>query len=560
MAISLFKYGIKPKKEKFEMKKKGFYLLIAILILTFCMSCFVGCKDKTPEENPDGTTQQGYTIQYTDDAGTHQITVYKDMPYSLESIPARTGYNFMGLYDAKVGGTLYVDADGASVAPFTDAKNMVLFPQFKAKEYAVVLDYQGAQVSGSRQITVAYGNSIPELPKNLEYGHKSFVGWYTKPNREGVLIADNSGTIPVVSVINENNFDLSSGYVYLYAGFEEEKYEVTCCFEPGMEVETIMVEYGTPISKIVTETRIEGKAPVAWSKTQGGEAFNGKITGETVLYAIEYAPVLDFDSDGGNDVKSIVARAGARITLPLPEKDMAKFAYWKDSAGNVFNASVMPEESLTLKAVWQAIIKFDTNGGTAVEDISVPTGTGIELPTTEKDGYIFAGWYIDDTKYTATAMPMQSVALKARYYKIAKVVKNIVSADKVSSAEYQRHVQVNLNWSDSIDLAELANVNGIIKIKGYVLLKYYNASIAKPYTIGIDFYKGTTLSDSELLSRHLFSVTTSEVFARFTFEAEWKTVSSTVYACYYVPYKDFGTPYISDLYIEIEYPDTSKLY
>ena len=558
MAIFRFKYEIKPKKEKFEMKKKGLNLLVVILILTFCMSCFVGCKDKIPEENPDETTQEGYTIQYTDDAGVHQITVYKDMPYSLESIPTRIGYNFMGLYDAKVGGTLYVDADGASVAPFTDAKNMVLFPQFKAKEYAVVLDYQGAQVSGSRQITVAYGNSIPELPKNLEYGHKSFVGWYTKPNKEGVLIADNSGTIPVVSVINETNFDLSSGYVYLYAGFEEEKYEVTCCFEPGMEVETIMVEYGTPVSKIVTETRIEGKAPVAWSKTQGGEAFNGKITGETVLYAIEYAPVLDFDSDGGNDVKSIVARAGARITLPVPEKDMAKFAYWKDSAGNVFNASVMPEESLTLKAVWQAIIKFDTNGGTAVEDISVPTGTRIELPTTEKDGYIFAGWYIDDNKYTETTMPTVGIKLKARWYIIRTTTITIFTQDE---HRYLRSDQISSEYRKRIDTTDILQNKENVEIHGRLYFSFYNKYKT---TANIALYQNATLTSNNKIiegSKSIDNSTGSTVSGVLEFNI---IITGDLYLYYWGPVGGSGwTTYntdILDVYLEIDYPDTSKLY
>lgn len=542
------------------MKKKGVMFIVAVLLLVFCTSFFVGCKDKAPEENPDATTQEGYTIQYTDDAGTHQITVYKDMPYSLESIPAKVGYNFIGLYDAKTGGTLYVDASGASVAPFTDAKNMVLFPQFKAKEYAVVLDYQGAQATGSRQITVAYGNNIPMLPQNVEYAHKKFVGWYTKPNREGVLIADNTGMVmPVVSVINENNFDLSNGYIYLYAGFEVEKYEVMCCFEAGMETETIMVEYGTPVSKIVTETRIEGKAPVAWSKTQGGNAFNGKITEETILYAIEYAPVLDFDSDGGNDVNSIVARAGARITLPVPEKDMAKFAYWKDSAGNVFDASVMPEESLTLKAVWQAIIKFDTNGGTAVEDISVPTGTKIELPTTEKDGYMFAGWYIDDTKYTETAMPAQSVGLKARYYKVAKVVKNIIKADVSESV--RNDVQPDSRNSSKIDLSDLIiNEDTPIKIKGSVLLRYRYASITNRINCNIAFYSNGILSDSNLLSRHTLIITKENEYQKFDFNAEWEGTTTEIVVAYYSKVRDYNSVDVSDLYIEIEYPDTSKLY
>ena len=62
----------------------------------------------------------------------------------------------MGLYDAEVGGTQYVSASGASLSPFNDGKNMVLFPQFKAKDYTVILDYQGAPVTGSRQLTASY--------------------------------------------------------------------------------------------------------------------------------------------------------------------------------------------------------------------------------------------------------------------------------------------------------------------------------------------------------------------------------------------------------------------
>ena len=36
-----------------------------------------------------------YTIQYTDDAGTHTLEVEDGSPYSLESIPRREGYDFI---------------------------------------------------------------------------------------------------------------------------------------------------------------------------------------------------------------------------------------------------------------------------------------------------------------------------------------------------------------------------------------------------------------------------------------------------------------------------------
>ena len=117
-----------------------------------------------------------YVIQYTDDSGTYKLTVTDGMPFTLDVVPTKEGYKFIGLFDAEVGGTQYVSASGASLAPFTDGKNMVLFPQFKANDYSVILDYQGAQVPGQREFTVAYGDRLPELPVNLQGAHKTFVG------------------------------------------------------------------------------------------------------------------------------------------------------------------------------------------------------------------------------------------------------------------------------------------------------------------------------------------------------------------------------------------------
>ena len=366
------------------MKKKYLIALcMVIVMLVSCMAFFVGCDKNTPED----TTPKEYTIQYTDDSGTHQITVTAGMPYSLEVIPERTGYVFAGLFDAEVGGTQYVSSTGASISPFNDGKNIVLFPQFRAKDYTVILDYQGSTVTGGRQFTVAYGSSLPELPKNLTAEHKEFVGWYTQANCEGTQVADKFGLIPVVSVLNDTNFDLSGEYVYLYAGFEVEKFTVTCCFEAGMDTEDVKVEYDTPVNQIVPNTRVNGQAPLTWSKTQGGEVFNGKVTGDMVLYAVEYAPVIELDSNGGSKVKPVVARAGATISLPTPTKEMAKFAYWEDMQGNKFTSATMPNKSLSLKAVWQAKLVFDENGGSDVDDISVAAGNKIILPTPEKDGF-----------------------------------------------------------------------------------------------------------------------------------------------------------------------------
>lgn len=45
-------------------------------------------------------------------------------------------------------------------------------------------------------------------------------------------------------------------------------------------------------------------------------------------------------------------------------------------------------------------ITFDVDGGSEVENITVKKGTKFKLPTTEKKGYFFQGWYDGETFYT----------------------------------------------------------------------------------------------------------------------------------------------------------------
>lgn len=440
---------------------------MAVLMTVGCIGCFGG-KDK----NKEPPAPQEYTIQYSDESGAKQITVTQGQPYSLDVIPEKTGYDFMGLYDAEAGGTQYVTASGSSVAPFTDGKSIVLYAQFKAKEYTVVLDYQGAAVTGDRQITVAYNASLPELPKNLTLEHKNFTGWYTQENRKGVQVADQYGLLPKVSVVNETNFTLTSdGYLYLYAGFEIETFDVTCYFDAGMAEEIVKVAWNTPVGKIVTKTRKNGEAPLTWSKSSDRqEIFNGNIVGETVLYAVEYAPVIDFDTDGGDEINAVVARAGAPISLPTPTKDGYKFVKWETLDGKTAEYSTMPSKSVTLKAVWQAKIVFDSNGGSKVDDISVAAGESITLPTPEKEGFIFAGWYTaDKEKYESKIMPSTGMKLKAGWYikqeKSMVLVENDLNKKLITdSNKLTAKQRIKIDLSDSIAFVPSEGISVDFKI------------------------------------------------------------------------------------------------
>lgn len=546
------------------MKKKNLKIVCAVL-LTFILSivCLTAC-DFGKKPDGDGVAQK-YTIQYTDDAGVHQLEVTTGMPYSIDPIPTKVGHTFVGLFDAAVGGTQYVGADGASLSPFTDGKNLVLFPQFRAKEYIVILDYQGAQVTGSRQFNVAYGSNLPELPLNLTKEHKEFTGWYTSPDMEGVQVADIYGLLPLVSVLNDDNFDLSGEHVKLYAGFEAEKFDITCCFGAGIETETLKVEYGSSVSSIVTKTRKDGKAPLTWSKSEGGEVWNGTIESNMVLYAVEYAPVIDFDSNGGKAVKSIVAREGASIILPTPTKDLAKFLYWEDMQGNQFTLSKMPANGASLKAVWQAKLVFDENGGTDVNDISEAAGTTITLPSPEKEGYIFSGWYNSaKEKFTSTKMPSTGMKLKAGWYK-ASVKSQVLISNTTSiklstyySSSQRKDFEINLKDIDS-DFASIMGVH--IKVRLHFKLKFNsNANDKWPTTLSLVIGKSTEISTS---NNYLDKTYSSNGIVSYQDKIEtinFLNSSNVFYIIFRANSSAVRELYISDTYIDITYPETANLY
>lgn len=549
------------------MNKKSISVLIAVLSVFVLMFGLVACDTQGGGGNTDNTPKE-YVIQYADDSGAHQINVTDGMPYTMPSIPQRTGYTFEGLFDAEVGGTQYVSANGTSVSVFSDKKNMVLFPHFKAKTYSIILDYQEAEVTGGRKFTVEYDAEMPELPKNLVLENKTFVGWYTKPNCEGVKVADAYGVLPKISDINEKNFDLSEGYIYLYAGFEGEKHTVTLFFEDSngnVDSEEIKVEHGTLVNKIVAKARVNGKAPIAWSKSENGEIFNGKITGETVLYAREYAPVIDFDSNGGKDVTSLVARAGAGITLPTPQRENYVFDGWYTQGGVAMNYTTMPSDGQTLVAKWRAMIVFDERGGTEVDDISEKVGERVTLPTTSKDGYIFAGWYTEQGDvYTSTSMPSDSIKLVAKYYKVL-TKKQVLIKDGIArggSGALTAPTPLNSNFSFKLDIEDLFN-SGVkrLTVTAHYRVAYENTTAYKAH---FAVYNSSTASEAYKLWQQDDSFDNNDWNVKTVKKQNIQLSSSTAYLCLWcdsasASWSGHGAKW-TDFWLEIEYPDTSQLF
>ena len=546
-----------------------------LLILAVSFSLFA-CGGASGNDEWDSDKE--YTIQYNDDDGLHTISVKNGELYSMTSIPSKTGYEFLGLFDAEVGGTQYVNASGSALSVFTDGKNIVLYPQFKAKEYTLVLDYQGAAVTGVRSMQVEYDSTVNNLPMNLTMENKNFVGWFTEPNKGGEQVFDEYGAIPMKNIVNDEIFEItdSTKTLYLYAGFKGEEFTVTFYYDGISTPEEVKVEYGTYIADVQTETRVDGKGVLYWSTTRNDtekkNIFTGQITGAKVLYSAEFAPVIDFETNGGGKVNSIIQRAGETVNLPIPVKKNYNFGGWKTESGTSYTATKMPSASIKLYAEWQAIITFNTNGGSAVAEISQKAGTNITLPETEKDGYMFAGWYeANGNKYENTSMPAASIKLNAKYYKTIKTNIVIIEASKTYGAYNTPTTPTIGNASHYIDLSTIYNL-GVrqILVNAYYKVSYqwngdYLATNPNICYASMSYYSNAVASSSYEMWSYQDEFNKNDTKIKEMVRSKKLTLTSeNIYIC---RYQSYGVSWgrethanWTDFYLEIEYPDMSKLY
>ena len=215
---------------------------------------------------------------------------------------------------------------------------------------------------------------------------------------------------------------------------------------------------------------------------------------------------------------------------------------------------------MQLKAVWQAKLVFDENGGTEVDDISKPKGVSVSLPETTRDGYIFAGWYVDETEYFTTSMPSESVLLKAGWYQVRTETVVVVNAEKVN--RYRQNDLPVLREELTIDCSSFlpTDFEGLIDVEIQVKLTNYVASLTRVFTFGIYLYQSPTISDSSLLTAKDFTIDSTE-YKKYSHNDKVFLSGNKIYTATYTrEYCDYGENYkMTDFYVNISFPDTSKV-
>lgn len=272
---------------KKSISKISTFIAFIMLFVVMLAACNTGESDE-----PTGK----YKIMYSDGAKAHKIEVEYGDVYSIDTpLPSMFGYDFMGLYDAEVGGTQYVSSSGVSVSPFNDRRNIVLYPRFEAKKYNLILDYGEANSTGVTSVTVEYDAKIPVLPGALTISDKyfmNFTGWYTKENCKGTMVGDSYGNSTISMNAELANLSDESRNIKLYAGFAAETYTVKLYSDDGkFEIKSFEIAHGTLLSDVVNNISDRGIRVLSWCEYVNGTPINTTnfaVEGNLNLYAKEY--------------------------------------------------------------------------------------------------------------------------------------------------------------------------------------------------------------------------------------------------------------------------------
>lgn len=181
-------------------------------------------------------------------------------------------------------------------------------------------------------------------------------------------------------------------------------YTVTFAEEDGTVIREEQVLSGTILGTFVPQK--PGYRFTGWTKA--GEPYDGTmpVTEDTTLLATWEAEevTVEFDINGATGQTPDVVVGEYGMTLDLPANDDFEyigktFGGWSYQ-GVIWNNTIPVWESMTLQAVWDAImLTVAVRPGTGGPDqiLQVEYGTTLQpLPVPTREGYVFTGWQTED--------------------------------------------------------------------------------------------------------------------------------------------------------------------
>jgi uncharacterized repeat protein (TIGR02543 family) len=450
-------------------------------------------------------TPDTYTVTFDKNGGdtdasptTKTVTTPATTVDSLPTPPTRNGYHFAG-WNTQSNGL------GSALTTSTAVTgNMPVYAMW-TPIYTVTFDKNNGGTEASPTSATTDINMHVTLPATnpMRSGYH-FAGWNTKADGSGAAFTGSA----VVTVD-----------IRVYAMWKP-IYTVTFDKNGGNE-EASPIFATTDINGYVTlptanPTR-SGYHFTGWNtKADGsGTAFTASaaVTGDITVFAVweRNTYTVTFDSNGGDtdaNPRTAATDANGHAALPAPPARTGyEFTGWNtkpDGSGVNFTSSEVVDSDMTVYAQWRKIkavytVKFNTSGGTPVQDIIADEGTVVtDAPSTSRTGYVFEGWCTDAGLSRPAAFPY-TVAGDAtlyakwiRIYKADKLPSTVTAGTKIaitSSSPPKGYTFKTIKCSSGDKKIATVDGNGIAaflkggKVKLTIKMVFAKSGATKPVTI-----------------------------------------------------------------------------
>ena len=288
--------------------------------------------------------------------GTQSVsaTYAAGMP-PIPVLPTKTGYNFLGYFDAIEGGTQYYNADGSSAKAWDKAEGASLYAHWQVITTTVVFDVQGG-VGEQADITATYGQPLPNLEEiTVDRQYYRLAGWYTSPNGQGTQFYNGEGVSTGVIWTYTVNATL---YAYWIDGYYTIHYNANCAeYYGSMSDRNARCNQNFNLNSLNLSRT--GYDFVEWNTAADGSGTS-------------YADGALIDTNLADD--------GETVTL---------YAIWQ---GKTYTSAAYP-----IYGEWD--VTFDLNyenpdfDAPDVQHVTPATGLRYVRPSGDREGYYFAGWY-----------------------------------------------------------------------------------------------------------------------------------------------------------------------
>lgn len=374
---------------------------------------------------------------------------------------------------------------------------------FEPATYAVTLNTNGGTINSGNVTSYTYGTGAT-LPADVSKAGYTFGGWYDNEACSGTAVTG-IGTD-------------ATGAKTFYAKWTPIEYNVTLTLNGGTINSGNVTKYsagtGATLPTDVTKTNYEFGGWYANSDFSGNKvtAISTTEHGNKVFYA-KWIPkyTVAFESNGGSAVSSKTVVSGNPVAKPDdPTRSGYAFGGWySDSAlTTAYDFSSTVTSDKTLYAKWNLLytVKFNSNGGTAVADQSVASGSVATKPADPTFvGYSFSGWYSDNALTTAFNFTTPITADTTLYAKWT-VSNNYVTMGKYYGAGLGR-AYFSTNGTTWTEVTSTTGVTATVPTGSTVYFKMdpYSGYYRHPYVVNANgsYY-------SPYIANGIFSVTVNE--------------------------------------------------